>query len=519
LTTLRRLGPLARALLTFVAVADGGLSLELWALRHHTARWAVRAVLDVVAPVRPLAAVALAAAALYLATRPKRAFRRILLALAAGAGVLSVAAGQPVLILAVLLVGLAALLAGSLWAEQADPGASRRGWSLLGVAGLAALAGAGLLLRQQHDKHVAPLFILPLALAFVSGVVALALLDRNPPLPATRDGAEALRRYRHHARSGVAPFALMRDKRHIWTADRRSVLALGCRVGVALALGPAIGPPEGVARLHREFRGLCLARGWRPAFYQVSEETAAELPGTRQLLIGSEAVVDLDAFCLEGRAMANLRHQVTKARRLGVSVEVLSEASVSWESLAAMRRLAADVSERSRLGEMSFSVGHRDDPAQVERTVGLAFDGAHRLVAYVTWLWLPAAGTVVLDEVKRSLGMPSGALELVIATSLRELRGRARRASLGLAPITGVHQSARLAAAEGFLRSVLGLSSVSPGLYAFKAKFNPGWEPRYLVVERLADVVPVLLAAFLLHYPGALRRCWGWGRAALPRPQ
>jgi len=78
----RRLGPPARALLTFMALADGVISLELWALHHPTARVVVTGVLDVLAPVRPLAAVLVAAVALYLATRPKRAFRRILVALA-----------------------------------------------------------------------------------------------------------------------------------------------------------------------------------------------------------------------------------------------------------------------------------------------------------------------------------------------------------------------------------------------------------------------------------------------------
>src|SRR5438105_2844829 len=259
---LHRMGPAARALLTFVALADAVLSLELWALHHHTAGVVVTDVLDVVAPVRPLAAV----------------------------------------------------------------------------------------------------------------------LDRNPALPASWNLAAALPLYREAARSGVAPFALMRDKRHVWASDRSAVLAVGCRTGVALALGPSIGSPDASARLHREFRQSCLARGWRPAFYQVPEETAAEMPGTRRILVGSEAIVDVEGFCLQGRAMANLRHQVTKARRLGVSAEVVPETVVPWDTLAAIRRLGNDATARSRLGDMSFSVGQRDDPTSVDRIFGLAFDEDRCLV-------------------------------------------------------------------------------------------------------------------------------------------
>jgi phosphatidylglycerol lysyltransferase len=514
--SLSRCGPLVRALLTFVALADVVLSAELWALRHHTARWAVTTTLDVLAPVRPVAAVAVAAAALYLATRPKRAFRRILMALATGAAVLSMLAGNRALIFAGLVVAAVALFAGSLWPEEGHATAGRLGWSLLGLAAGAVVLSGWILVGLHRGPHVNPLFTVPLTLAFGAAVAGVALLDRNPPLDTSRDFPGALLVYRLSARSTLAPFALMRDKLQLWTADRAAFLALGCRVGVALALGSAVGPPEAARRLDREFRVHCHARGWRPAFYQVPEETAASLPGTRRLLIGSEAIVDLDGFTLRGGAMANLRRHVTKARRIGLSAELLSEQELPQETRAAMRRLAAELAERSPLGEMSFSVGRIDDPAQVERTVALARETGGDLVAYVTWLWLPAARTIVLDEIKRSRQAPSGATELLIATSLLELRGRAERASLALAPITGVRQSARLAAFEAHLRNLLGMTSASPGLYAFKAKFNPRWEPRYLVVERWTDLAPVLLATLLLHYPDAIRRSWGRATAARP---
>src|SRR2546430_4369301 len=246
--SLHRLGPAARALLTFVALADAALSLELMALHHPVARLVLTTVLAVLAPVAPLAAALMVAVSLYTATRPKRAFRRLLVVLAVVALALSTRAGNPGLFAAALLVVLAALLAGSLWPEEGDPAASRLGWSLLGGAAVLG-AIAGLVLLSPHPPTlphpprlaahaVPPAFMLPLSLAFASAVAGLALLDRNPALPATWDPARALPLYRELARSGVAPFGLMRDKRHVWASDRRAVLAVGCRTGVALALGP-----------------------------------------------------------------------------------------------------------------------------------------------------------------------------------------------------------------------------------------------------------------------------------------
>jgi phosphatidylglycerol lysyltransferase len=116
---------------------------------------------------------------------------------------------------------------------------------------------------------------------------------------------------------------------------------------------------------------------------------------------------------------------------------------------------------------------------------------------------------MVLDEVKRGAQAPSGTVELLIATCLGGFRDQADVASLGLAPITGAGQ----ALVSRALRDGLGLRAVSPGLYAFKSKFRPTWEPRHLVVERLSDVPAVLLAALLLHHPDLARRSW----ALMPR--
>src|SRR5207237_10393553 len=142
------------------------------------------------------------------------------------------------------------------------------------------------LFRQQRPTHrMAFLFTLLLALAFVAVVSALALLDRNPAVPAGRDPATARLLYEDHGRSGVAPFALMAEKRQFWAHDHLSFLAFGCRAGTALALGPAIGPSSSAGDLQEEFRAVCRRRGWRPAFYQVSRKAAADLPATVRLNI------------------------------------------------------------------------------------------------------------------------------------------------------------------------------------------------------------------------------------------
>ncbi|HEY4028443.1 MAG TPA: DUF2156 domain-containing protein [Candidatus Dormibacteraeota bacterium] len=488
--------PLARAVLTFLALASGVLSLERWAQHHRSLRWAADVLMGLPAPARLAVALAVAATALYLATRPKRAFGRILVVLALTAAGLSLLSGQRSLVAIAVGDAIAAMLASSLWAEQSDPVSSRLGWSLLGVALLCAAVSIWALLSAARGPHPAPVFLIPLTAGFLSLVGGVALLDRNPPLPARRDVSAALRLYLGRAGSSVAPFALMRDKRHFWARDGRSFLAFGCSNGVAMVLGPPIGEPDSAAAIASEFRSACRRRGWRPAWYQVPELAAGALAGTWRFAVGREALVDVSRFSLEGRPMANVRHQVTKARRLGVSVDVMPEPEVPRDVRSEMDALADRAAQRSPLGEMAFSIGRPGDPANVERIAGLALRD-RQLVGYVTWLWLPAARTMVLDEVKRAGEAPPGTSECLMAACLDAFRGRADVASLGLAPVA----SAGWEIVARIVHDWLGVRSASPGLSAFKTKFRPTWEPRYLVVERLADVPAVLLAGFLLHHP------------------
>jgi hypothetical protein len=71
-------------------------------------------------------------------------------------------------------------------------------------------------------------------------------------------------------------------------------------------------------------------------------------------------------------------------------------------------------------------------------------------------------------------------MDLLLYSGLTHFRELASWASLGLAPAGGPS---------------------ADSLSAFKAKFRPVWEPRYLVAERLIDWPVVTAATLLLHYP------------------
>jgi lysylphosphatidylglycerol synthetase-like protein (DUF2156 family) len=505
-----------RLLLTATALGTTSLALKAWIDAPHAWQPAGLAVARIVGPLILVLLVVTVPAVLRLIDSPKRALRDVLFVVSGVGIVLAIAAGSAELMMLSTITLITLMLAGRLWSQLSDRRATAQGWTLLGAAGIATLA----LLFFDHPRGFLLLFFAVLLVAAVGAAAwGLVLVVRNAPLPLESDRGPLRAVYREHAAAGVSPFALMNDKRWFWSRDRKAFLAYGLRAGVAVVLGPGVGPAASLAALYREFRTACQSRGWKIGFYQVSDAMARSLGWGVQRQIGSEAIVDLTRLTLDGPTMAKLRHEVSRGQRNGVTVRLISRTDVTPEIREAMGALAASWLGRHALGEMTFSVGCRADQPDAPSTIGLAYDKERILVAYCSWLSLPGSRGVVLDEIRRTSKTPAGAMDLLLFTCMKQFAADAAWASLGLAPVAAEPANKYAAVGERALHR-LGIASVSASLVSFKAKFQPRWEPRYIVAPRAADWPAVGVATLLLHYPDLERRLQrvlpqvGWRRQA-----
>jgi lysylphosphatidylglycerol synthetase-like protein (DUF2156 family) len=491
-----------RLLLTAAALGTAGLALMAWIDAPRAWQPAGLAVARVVGPLSLAVVVVTVPAVLRLVDSPKRALREVLLILTAVGILLGLAAGSANAMLLSSITLIALVLARRLWSQQSDPGARAQGWTLLGASGIAALA----LLFFDRPSGTLLLMFAALSVAAVAAAAwGLVLVVRNAPLPLESDRGPLRTAYRDHAAAGVSPFALMADKRWFWSRDRKAFLAYGLRSGVAVVLGPGVGPASSVEAIYREFRSACHAGGWKLGFYQVSGDFLSSLGWGVQRQIGSEAIVDLARLSLEGPSMAKLRHEVSRGQRNGVAVTITSGSELAPAVRHAMGTLAASWLGGHILGEMTFSVGCRKDQPEAPATVGLAYDKDGTLVAYCSWLAVPANRGVVLDEIRRTPKTPGGAMDLLLYTCMKQLASRATWASLGLAPVAA-EPANRLTAMGDRALVRLGIASVSASLVSFKGKFQPRWEARYIVAERASDWPALAMATLLLHYPEVEQR-------------
>jgi lysyl-tRNA synthetase class 2 len=300
----------------------------------------------------------------------------------------------------------------------------------------------------------------------------------------------------------LSPFALRADKSYFFAEERDAFLAYRVVGGVAIVSGDPIGEPEALERVLARFLAFARSRGWRVAVLGASE---ASLPlyrrlGLRAVYHGDEAILDVAAFSLEGRAIRKVRQSVQRLEREGYSVQILRPSEVQPPLRAALEEIA----ETWRDGEpqkgfvMALdTLFGRDDDGDVF-VIGIGPDG--RPEGFIHFASSPAGSALSLSSMPRLRTTPNGFNEWLICETVAWAREKGySRISLNFAPFAALFAAdAELEPLQRVerraLRSLKGQFQLD-NLLHFNEKFGPGWSRRYVVVERRRDLPRVSVAA------------------------
>ncbi|MGB8003182.1 MAG: phosphatidylglycerol lysyltransferase domain-containing protein [Gaiellaceae bacterium] len=411
--------------------------------------------------------------------------------------------------------------------------------SLLVVAAL-------LRFRKRFDVPGDPLFVRPLvvtALAFATSSALVVVLDLRgfrgdrvedllaaativlgfralhlwlrPISERVRQSAEERRLVRRivrtHGDDSLAFFSLRRDKSYFFSPTRKSFVAYKVVGGCALVSGDPVGDKAEVPELLAEFRRVCRARGWRLALLSVRAELVpvARSLGLRAIKIGDEAVVRPANFSLEGRPIRKVRQSVTRLEREGYSFRVVAAADVDQNLRLELEQVSA--AWRGANVERGFSMAMDDQFGEPDTFFAIAQRG-NEIGGFLHLV--PSVRGYSLGAMRRRRDTPNGLMEYLIAQLLGWARAReAEEISLNFCVfadlIADTPRNRVLALARAGLRIGDRLFQLER-LLVFSRKFAPEWRPRYLCVERLADLPQVGMAYLrvesLLTPPGPWAR-------------
>lgn len=281
-----------------------------------------------------------------------------------------------------------------------------------------------------------------------------------------------------------ACLALTGDKRFLTSPSGRTFLIYQVQGHSWIVMGDPVGDPTEWPDLLWRIRERADAAQGRLLLYQLSLETlplAIDL-GLSIVKYGEEARIDLAAFTLEGSQARPLRHAVRRTARDGASFEIVAAADVPT-LLPELRAVSDDWLAAKGATEKSFSVGRFGD-AYMQRFDCAIVRCHDKIVAFAN-IWATGNGQELsVDLMRHSAAAPPGVMDFIFTSLLLWGQSQGYRwFTLGLAPLSGL-EARRLSPlwvkAGAFLYRHGDAFYGFGGLRAYKAKFAPIWEPRFI---------------------------------------
>ncbi|AXQ31228.1 bifunctional lysylphosphatidylglycerol flippase/synthetase MprF [Solimonas sp. K1W22B-7] len=288
-----------------------------------------------------------------------------------------------------------------------------------------------------------------------------------------------------HAQPVVsAGLALTGDKSFLFSESGKSFIMFGKRNRSWVSLYDPVGQRDEWPELVWRFIEMADAHGGRAVFYQVPPEHLALYldAGLRAYKLGEYASVDLTQFSTKGSRLAHLRHALSKGERDGLSFQIVPPADVP--ALLPQLRIISDAwLEQASTREKAFSLGAFIPDYLSRFPMALALkDG--RPVAFANLLATGAREEIAVDLMRYGADAPRGAMDYLFVRMLLHYQAEGYRSfGLGMAPLSGFanHPLAPRWHRIGSLLFGHGEPFYNfQGLRAFKEKFAPQWEPRYL---------------------------------------
>lgn len=279
-------------------------------------------------------------------------------------------------------------------------------------------------------------------------------------------------------------------------------------LGVAIVLGDPLGPVSDAKRAIEEFVHAAERDALVPCFFSASSHSREAVPAPwRGLVIADDTIVDLPGLEFVGKPWSHVRAALNRAERERVSFRMTTFTAEPWGVRQQLRAISESWVGEKDLPEMRFTLGTLHEAEDPAVRLALAVSEVGDVEGFLSWLPIYGPGAThrgwTLDLMRRREGGFGPVMEYLIGASARTFAEEgAQILSLSGAPLS--HEASEeegqiahlLGRLSGALEPVYGFAS----LHRFKQKFNPRYEPIYLLYRDegdLARIGPALVRAFL----------------------
>jgi lysyl-tRNA synthetase class 2 len=314
-----------------------------------------------------------------------------------------------------------------------------------------------------------------------------------------------------YSSDSLSYFNLREDKNLFFYKDE-SFLAYRIIMGTALISGDPIGPPKLIPGIIEDFQKYCIKKGLHFAYFASSEDylpfyKEADL---RAFFLGEESVIRLSGFSLEGRKMKDMRHAVTKVKKMGLTIEFMFNADIPSHLKRELRQISREWRGDKPETGFSMGLGRLFDSADEDCLLCLAYDWNYRPIGFLHLVPIYSNIGYSLDIARSRNDAPNGLMEFMIANAAQFLiKLGCQLLSLHFCFFSQHYRHDREEPGSSFARFVAKLFNYRLpviSIYNFDKRFLPlTWKKRFIIYERILDFPRVILACLKAESAFSLR--------------
>jgi phosphatidylglycerol lysyltransferase len=358
---------------------------------------------------------------------------------------------------------------------------------------------AGLQPRTRFGEFFANSIYIIAASTFIYALIMLlrpVFLRDSTTLNQRQKAREIVKNY---GCSSLAAFALLSDKSYFFSPSEQSVIAYVPKGRGAIALGDPIGPVADRRETIVAFQQFCQRNDWYPAFYQTLPDDIDlyKSLGFQALKIGEEAIVDLKSFTLQGKVGKNLRSALNRMTKLGYEVRFY-QPPIANDLLRQLKIVSDEWLQMVQGSEKRFSLGWFDETYLKECEIAVVESSHGEIIAFANIVSEYQLNEITNDLMRHCKSIENGTMDFLFISMFQHYKEQGYDSfNLGLSALVGVgetQESRRLEKTLHYLYQHLERFYNFQGLHAYKDKFHPIWQPRYLVYPSLAALPDVIVA-------------------------
>jgi len=292
-------------------------------------------------------------------------------------------------------------------------------------------------------------------------------------------------------------FKLYKDKLYFFSDIHEAFIAYRISRGFAIVLEEPVCTEENKVDVLKEFDRHCRKMGLKTAFYRVEESSITMFNKLKKqkLMIGQEAIVELNKFSLEGREKKSFRNGLNSLEKKGFTTAIYP-APHREIIISQLRSVSDEWLESFQKEEFIFSQGMFDERELKQQDIIALTDDTGAIKAFLNIIPDNAEDECTYDLIRKTKDAPAAAMDALIIKLIDYARSKNKLfLNLGLAPMTGITQP------DNTAEQIIKIAATKikrfkhyNGLREFKEKYATIWENKYLVYDNDFDLLQLPLA-------------------------